>query len=215
MNESLFRTMSGQITSRIRERILAGIYAPGLHLLQDGIAAEFGVSKIPVREALVQLRSEGLVDIFAHKGFQVRPMSATEINEVFSLRLAIEPDAVASGARLASAADRVTAKTSLDALNAALTAGDIASFADLNTNYHLSLIVPHRQAVTHEILSRLHNISQRYVRLHLVPNGRVKRANAEHRALYESWASGKAREARKHIQGHIEVTRDELKELAP
>src|ERR1700678_2975447 len=120
MGELLFRTMSGQITSRIRERILAGIYAPGSQLLQDGIAAEFGVSKIPVREALVQLRSEGLVDIFAHRGFQVRPMSSAEVNEVFSLRLAIEPDAVASGARLASAADRVTAKASLDALNAVL-----------------------------------------------------------------------------------------------
>jgi DNA-binding GntR family transcriptional regulator len=213
MDELLFRTMSGQITSRIRERILAGIYAPGSQLLQDGIAAEFGVSKIPVREALVQLRSEGLVDIFAHRGFQVRPMSSAEVNEVFSLRLAIEPDAVASGARLASAADRATAKASLDALNAVLASGDIASSADLHTNYHLSLIVPHRQAVTHEILSRLHNISQRYVRLHLIPKGRVKRANAEHCALYESWAGGKARDARRQVQGHIEVTRDELKEL--
>ena len=61
--------MSGQITARLRERILTGAYAPGAPLLQDSIAAEFGVSKIPVREALVQLSAEGLVSVFAHRGF--------------------------------------------------------------------------------------------------------------------------------------------------
>src|SRR6185295_7259633 len=97
--EPLVRTMSGQLSARIRERILAGEYAPGAQLLQDNIAAEFGVSKIPVREALVQLRSEGLVDIFAHRGFQVRATSVSEFGEVFGLRLQIEPAAVAFGAR--------------------------------------------------------------------------------------------------------------------
>ena len=60
MNEPLLRTMSGQIVTRIRDKILSGDYAPGSALLQDSIAAEFGVSKIPVREALVRLRAEGL-----------------------------------------------------------------------------------------------------------------------------------------------------------
>ena len=57
MNEPLLRTMSGQIVTRIRDKILSGDYAPGSALLQDSIAAEFGVSKIPVREALVRLRA--------------------------------------------------------------------------------------------------------------------------------------------------------------
>ena len=51
------------------------------------------MSKIPVREALVQLRSEGLVDIFAHRGFQVRGISVSEFEEVFGLRIQIEPAA--------------------------------------------------------------------------------------------------------------------------
>jgi len=97
MSENLVRTMSGQITARIREKILTGVYPPGSALLQDVIAAEFGVSKIPVREALVQLRAEGLVDVFAHRGFQVRPLSSTEVDEVFHLRSQIEPPAVAEG----------------------------------------------------------------------------------------------------------------------
>src|SRR6185369_13654990 len=125
MSENLIRTMSGQITARIREKILTGVYPPGSALLQDSIAAEFGVSKIPVREALVQLRSEGLVDIFAHRGFQVRAISASEMLEVFRLRLAIEPAAVADGARKASPEDRAATATALQALNHALTTGDL------------------------------------------------------------------------------------------
>ena len=101
MNEPLLRTMSGQIVTRIRDKILSGDYAPGSALLQDSIAAEFGVSKIPVREALVRLRAEGLIDIEAHRGFRVRPLLAAEVDEVFRLRLALEPVAVSEGARLA------------------------------------------------------------------------------------------------------------------
>src|ERR1700709_912327 len=103
--ENLIRTMSGQITARIREKILTGVYPPGSALLQDVIAAEFGVSKIPVREALVQLRAEGLVDVFAHRRFQVRPLSSMEVDEVFRLRLQIEPQAVAEGSQRAQPED--------------------------------------------------------------------------------------------------------------
>ena len=60
--------MTSQLISRFRDRILAGTYAPGSALRQDTLASEFGTSKIPVREALVQLQSEGLVDIFPQSG---------------------------------------------------------------------------------------------------------------------------------------------------
>lgn len=210
MSELIVRTMSGQIATRVREKILAGEYAPGAPLLQDSIAAEFGVSKIPVREALVQLRAEGLVDLFAHRGFQVRPLSADEVDEVFNLRLAIEPDAVARGAKLARAAETQAAQTALAALNASLALGDIPHSGDLNSAFHLALVVPHRQPVTAEALARLHTMSQRYIRMHLKPRGRIRRAAQEHTALFQAWSSGKAREARALAQSHIEETRDEL-----
>ncbi len=210
MNQPIERTMTGQIASRIREKILSGAYAPGASLLQDLLASEFGVSKIPVREALVQLRSEGLVDVFAHRGFQVRPLSADEVREVFNVRLAIEPAAVAAGVKLATADDKAAARAALTALNASLTGRDLKHSGDLNCAFHLALIVPARQPVTYEILYRLHTMSQRYVRLHLNPQGRTQRAIEEHTAVLDAWAAGKAREARSAVQLHIEETRDEL-----
>jgi DNA-binding GntR family transcriptional regulator len=205
--------MSSQLIARIRERIIAGSYAPGAPLLQDSIAAEFGVSKIPVREALVQLKSEGLVDIFAHRGFQVRAVSAREMEEVFRLRLAIEPDAVADSARKASEADRAAAAISLNALNRALSAGDLTASGDLNSAFHLALVVPRLHPVTSEMLGRLHTLAQRYVRMHLQPAGRVKRAIKEHTALHRAWASKNARQARAVCHAHIEETHDELAQV--
>jgi DNA-binding GntR family transcriptional regulator len=212
MNEPLSRTMTGQIMARIREKIIAGDYSPGAPLLQDAIAAEFGVSKIPVREALVQLRSDGLVDIFAHRGFQVRPVSLAEMQEVFNLRHAIEPAAVAEGARQATAEDRAAAAASLRALNRALADGDLRTSGDLNSEFHIRLIVPRLQLVTSETLARLHTLSQRYVRMHLRPAGRVKRATREHTALYDAWAGKKLKEARGLCEAHIEETCEELSE---
>ena len=110
MNEPLVQSMTSQLIVRFRERILAGTYAPGSALRQDVLASEFGTSKIPVREALVQLQAEGLVDIFPNRGFQVRPLATSELDEVFSLRLQIEPAAAALGAKLAGAADHAAAE---------------------------------------------------------------------------------------------------------
>lgn len=204
--------MSGQIVTLIRDKILTGDYAPGAALLQDSIAAEFGVSKIPVREALVRLRAEGLIDIEAHRGFRVRPLSAAEVDEVFRLRLTLEPAAVAAGAKLATDDDREAAQDALRALNAALAAQLLADIGNLNSGFHLALTVPRSQPVSHEILTRLHTLSRRYVRMHLAPAGRMRRATREHNGLYAAWATGDARNSRRLTQRHIEETRDELAE---
>ena len=210
INTPIIKTISSQIAARVREKILSGAYEPGQALLQDSIAAEFGVSKIPVREALVHLRSEGLVDIFAHRGFQVRRLSATEAEEVFRLRIQLEPGAVMLGARSAEPDERAAADQALNALNAALSEHRLASIGDLNSAFHLSLIVPRAQPVAFEILGRLHTLSQRYVQMHLLPTGRIRRAIREHVALHRAWSAGKAREAGVLARVHIEETRDEL-----
>ena len=213
MEEPLTRTMSGQITARIREKILSGAYPPGSALLQDAIAAEFGTSKIPVREALVQLRSEGLLDIYAHRGFQVRPMSAEEVVEVFRLRLDIEPAAVAVGARTATDADRAQARNALAELNRALSDSELSRSANLNCAFHLALVVPRLHPVTTDVLYRLHTLSQRYVRLHLQHAGRKRRANREHTALHDAWNARQGKLAERLVRAHIEETRDELGEV--
>jgi DNA-binding GntR family transcriptional regulator len=202
--------MTSQLIVHFRDRILAGTYPPGSALRQDTLASEFGTSKIPVREALVHLQSEGLVDIFPNRGFQVRPLTTTELDEVFSLRMQIEPAAVALGAKLAIAADHAAAGDALDELNGALQAGEFSSSGRLNRAFHLLLIVPRVQPVASDILSRLHTLAQRYVQAHLRPEGRVKRATREHAALLKAWRVGNSQKACALIYAHIKSTRDDL-----
>jgi DNA-binding GntR family transcriptional regulator len=211
MTEPLVQSMTSQLIVRFRDRILSGAYAPGSALRQDSLAAEFGTSKIPVREALVQLQSEGLVDIFPNRGFQVRPLAGAELDEVFRLRLQIEPIAVARGAKLAAAADHAAARGALEQLNDATAAGDFGASGQLNRAFHLLLAVPRLQPVAAEILSRLHTLAQRYVQAHLRPEGRAKRATREHAALLRAWSAGKSQEARALMHAHIRSTRDDLK----
>ncbi|HEV7358294.1 MAG TPA: GntR family transcriptional regulator [Steroidobacteraceae bacterium] len=211
MTEPLVQSMTSQLIVRFRDRILSGAYAPGSALRQDSLAAEFGTSKIPVREALVQLQSEGLVDIFPNRGFQVRPLVSAELDEVFRLRLQIEPIAVARGATLAAAADHAAASGALEHLNDATAAGEFGASGQLNRAFHLLLTVPRLQPVAAEILSRLHTLAQRYVQAHLRPEGRAKRATREHAALLRAWSAGKSREARALMHEHIKSTRDDLK----
>ena len=211
MNEPLVQSMTSQLIGRLRDRILAGAYAPGSALRQDVLASEFGTSKIPVREALVQLQSEGLVDIFPNRGFQVRPLAATELEEVFRLRLQIEPAAAALGAKFATAADHDAARDALKRLDDALAAQEFSASGRLNRAFHLLLVVPRLQPVATEMLGRLHTLAQRYVQAHLQPEGRVKRALREHTALLRLWRMGKSKEVRALMHAHIESTRDDLR----
>lgn len=174
------------VLDQVRDRILSGSVAAGRPLRQDALAAELGISKIPLREALARLEQEGLVRAEANRGFFVRPLSAAEAEEVYALRLALEPDAAAAGALAAGEAERHAAAAALDSLEQAI-GRHSGSAAALNRSFHLALVSPAGREVTAGILARLHVLSERYVRVHLEPSGRDERANEEHRHLLDRW----------------------------
>ncbi|MGL4240316.1 MAG: GntR family transcriptional regulator, partial [Beijerinckiaceae bacterium] len=84
------RTVSAAIAAQLRDAVLDGSYPAGAQLRQDALAASFGVSRIPVREALLQLEGEGLVQIVPHKGAVVSGLSKAEVDDVFALRGLLE-----------------------------------------------------------------------------------------------------------------------------
>src|SRR5215510_12062973 len=78
------------IADSLRADILRGNLKSGQALKQDEIAAQFGVSKIPVREALVQLKAEGLVNFYPNRGAFVSEISSAEADEIYVMRIALE-----------------------------------------------------------------------------------------------------------------------------
>lgn len=209
MTGLVLRSLPDQLVELVRERILSGAVAPGKPVRQDALAAELGISKIPLREAMARLEQEGLLVSEANRGYFVRPLSAEEADEVYALRLKLEPDTAALAAARASPTERQAAADLLDRLDSATHAhGD--EVGRLNRAFHLALLRPAQQPVTFTILERLHILSERYVRKHLEPIGRDTRANEEHRAMLAAWASGDGAEVAGLMRAHIGQTLADL-----
>jgi DNA-binding GntR family transcriptional regulator len=83
---SLTRSLPEQIAAQVSRRIVSGAYGPGQRILEQAIAAEFAVSRGPVREALRLLEKEGLVTILPRRGAQVTNLSVDEVREIFDIR---------------------------------------------------------------------------------------------------------------------------------
>jgi DNA-binding GntR family transcriptional regulator len=204
------RTLSDQTYDVVRRHILMGTMAPGTPLRQDVIANELGVSKIPLREALGRLEQDGLLTSYPNRGYVVRPLSAAEATEVFALRLKLEPGATADGARNAKAEDRKAAQEALTALEHQQQDMDGTDHVTGNRLFHLALIRP-AGPVTYTLLKRLHILSERYVRVHLSPQGREERARLEHRQILEAWLAGDSALVESLTENHISATLHDLK----
>jgi DNA-binding GntR family transcriptional regulator len=204
---TLSRTVAERVTDALRNRILAGRYPPGAPLRQDAVAAELGVSRIPLREALNHLEAEGLVLGVAHRGFAVRGMSREEAEEVFRLRLQLEPAALAEGARLAARVDLEEARKLFDKLKIAAREQD-ASASDLARALTLAMATPRLRPLTTEVLSRLQASSQRYVSRHLHGAGAPNAADFE--GLHEAWRHRREDEVAELSIQHVSRMREKV-----
>ncbi len=203
------RSLPDQLADLLRERILAGQAEAGRPIRQDALAAELGVSKIPLREAMARLEREGLLRAEANRGWFVRPLSADEAREIYALRLKLEPDLAAAAAEIADETDRRAATAALDALERA-TSGHGANVGALNRAFHLSLARPARRPVTFDIVERLQILADRYVAKHLEPLGRDARANEEHRAMLDAWLKRDRAQVASLLRRHLQATLDDL-----
>lgn len=205
------RTLSDRLTGAVRDMILSGVIAPDVPIRQDALAADLNVSKIPLREALVRLEQDGLVVSHANRGFFVRGMSAAEAEEIYELRLKLEPEAAARACLDADADQRAAARRALAELDAAA-AAHLPSVGALNRTFHLALTRPGDRPLTAEITARLHFMADRYVRRHLEDKGRHLTAEAEHHRLLQAWLDRDAPAVRRLATEHLEHTLRDLRE---
>jgi DNA-binding GntR family transcriptional regulator len=204
-----------EIYEAVREKILSGALCPPTPLRQDALAQSLGVSKIPLREALVRLEQDGLLSLERNRGFFVRPLAADEAEEVFALRLKIEPDCLALACRLATQKEQDEARRALKALDKEIDAHG-PRVAALNRAFHLALARPARRPVTLALLERLHVLSDRYVRKHLEPAGRDAQAHDEHGLMLARWTARSEDDIRRSTIAHLESTLADLRDqLAP
>lgn len=209
------RTLASAIVARLRQGILDGSHAAGSSLRQDTLAVAFGVSRIPVREALFQLEAEGLVHIEPHKGAVVAAFAADEIDDVFELRALLEPRLLRRSAPRLTATDYQQIAALDQAFAAAIAARDVARWGELNARYHMALYQHAAQPRTLSIVTALLQASDRYTRLQMNRAPALARAQREHRRLVSLCRDGEVAKACAFLVTHIEAVRADLHRLLP
>ncbi|WP_201835539.1 GntR family transcriptional regulator [Microvirga zambiensis] len=198
------RTIAAAVAEDLRQRILDGDFKAGSPLRQDALASEFGVSRIPVREALMQLEAEGLVKIHPHRGAIVSELSTEEVQELFELRALLEPRLLKASARHLTAADYAELNGILQEYSAELRANHIRRWGELNTAFHTLLYRHAGQTRTLAIVTGLLQECDRHTRLQLSLTGGMERAETEHAELLHLCEGGQITAACTLLKRHIE-----------
>ena len=207
------RTLSSAIVERLRQEILNGTHASGAQLRQDALAGTYGVSRIPVREALFQLEAEGLVQIVPHKGAIVTTLSPEEVNDVFDLRALLEPRLFRHSIRALTEENFVLLDEIQLKFSTAIRAKDLLAWGKLNAELHTALYARAQLPQTSSIVSGLLQKSDRYTRVQLSSPAAMKRAEREHAELIALCKKRKVDAACKLLSQHIETVRADLLRL--
>jgi DNA-binding GntR family transcriptional regulator len=190
----------------LREAILTGEMRPGQRIVADALAAQLGVSKIPIREALNRLGAEGLVEATPHVGARVSaPPTVKELQDIYAVRATLEAmaGAVAAGAIGARGIARLRAIISREARLQA-TPLERTAYTRLNREFHATIFRATRNPVLERLCGELLDRSARYRASAGALQTQHPNLLREHRAIVESLERQDARRAAAVMRRHVE-----------
>jgi DNA-binding GntR family transcriptional regulator len=178
------RTVTDQVLARLRTMLISGALAPGSRIDQVELARQFGVSIVPIREALARLQSVGLVEIVPHRGVFVAEVSAEELIDIYTVRETLEEQAARLAVERLSDADVDTLERLAAAMSVAGRGKDFDGLLTLNRELHFTIYRAAGRRHMLQIIERMWDLSARYahLQLHAVPN-RAADAMFEVRAI--------------------------------
>src|SRR3954467_8928108 len=180
-------SIQGRVIAETRRRILNGELGTGVNLSELALAEEFGVSRTPVREALKQLQTEGLVEIRPRVGTFVSTPSRREITELFQMKELLEAAAARLPAFRGQVPELDRRRVSVRAADAAVAAGDVERYAELVHEFHELLIegADNGKLEAHYRILMNQLAYHRLVRTSLAQPRRLANSNAEHHRVLE------------------------------
>ncbi len=198
------QTVTSSVTDELRRRIISGEYVGGEQIRQEAVGSELGVSRIPVREALLQLESEGLVVIHTHKGATVVSLTEEGAADLFEARLMIEPAIMKQAIQAATPDDISKVRTSLIEYEKAVEAdSDPGTLSKLNWAFHVAMCEPAKRPRLLGILRSLYTATDHYLWLQINSPEARARAMEDHRMLFHAYSTKKADVAQEQIVAHI------------
>ncbi|MDX5893014.1 GntR family transcriptional regulator [Rubrobacter radiotolerans] len=154
------------VVGGLRDAILSGVLVGGQPLRQDEIAEQFGVSRMPVREALRQLEGEGMVSFYPHRGAVVSELSQEEVLEIIEIRVALETMALRKAFPLLGEEELRLAEDVLRSIDEEENL--VSRWGELNWRFHATLFSPADRPRLLSIVKAQHTAFERYIRVHLV-----------------------------------------------
>lgn len=203
---------ASRIVDELREQILNGDREPGTRLGQELLAAEFGASRMPIREALRALEAEGLVTVKAHSGAWVAGLDAEEFEQSYKLREVVEPMVIAESLPNLSDEQIERAAELADLIEQTGGAKGLRSFMMLDREFHLLTYSGVSFPFLTELVTRLWNSTQLYRRelVRAMPPESFRSTCAEHTLIVDALRRRDADAASALVRLHIHRTRQAL-----
>lgn len=206
-----YKTKAQMAYEALRETILNGSRPPGQRLVARGIAAELGMSEIPVREALQRLGREGLVTLMPHVGARVSDLLLDELGEILLIRSELE------GLATRLAADHVSEELlselerQIKAMDAVINSGNLERYGAMNRRFHQTIynIVPYPQL--RALIEELWNQEPRARSVFVLNPRRARASHVEHRQIMAALRARDGQTAGRIVRDQKLKARDSLR----
>ncbi|MDX2102580.1 MAG: GntR family transcriptional regulator [Alphaproteobacteria bacterium] len=203
-------TSTEQALSLLRRDIIGGRFPPGSRLKLAELSQRYGLSMMPVREALRRLEGDRLVEVSAHRGATVRPVTVQFLRDLYDVREALEGLLVEACCQRADDAARVRIQTLATAWDAAAERGDTARTLEANRRFHAAINDAGGNAEAIELLSRGWPLVQALRQRIGFSQPRLTDIRAQHHALVQAILAGDSAAARSASNLHCRAARDDL-----
>lgn len=208
------RNLRQNVAETLRALLITGKMEPGQLYSAPKLAAQFGVSPTPVREAMLDLVTEGHIEPVRNKGFRVVNPTRTELDELAEIRRYIEPPVMASVARRTPDSAELTARVeslrpAAEEIVEAAGAVDLLRYIDLDTRFHLDFLALHGNGrLVHEVRD-LRRRSRLFGLDTMASSGTLDLMAKEHEKMVDLALAGAAEEIETLVRDHIDHVRNE------
>jgi DNA-binding GntR family transcriptional regulator len=201
------QSLREQVAHALRAALITGEMRPGVVYSAPVLAAQFGVSATPVREAMLDLAKEGLVEAVRNKGFRVTELSERDLDELTEIRSLIEVPTVARLADAGRAADFERLRPIAEEIVAAAEQGDLLAYVDADLRFHLELLTLSGNAHLVEVVRDLRTRARLYGLSQLSERGTLADSAREHLELLDALKGGDDNAVRLIMSEHIQHVR--------
>lgn len=207
------RQAAPQVFERLREMIVALELAPGAVLARNELAHMFGVSQTPVRDALIKLSEEGLVDIFPQHATVVSRIDLSSALQAHFLRRAIELEV--AGTLAAHPTELLVAqlRAQVEVQSALASSDDYARFIAADREFHRLMYVAAGVPDLYDLVRQRSGHVDRLRRLHLPTVGKARAVVRDHKRIVDAIASGDREAARERVREHLSGTLGQVEQI--